>query len=166
MKVRPGSDQNSEQSDSGAAIRLGEAADGGAKGAPWNLSWGLTLVIFMRLLAVIWVFQGLLQWSAVLLPQEPLFDAVAPIWSAAVVFFAILDLVAAVGLWLATPWGGVLWLFAALAQILAVLAIPNFFSMIWISVNIVLIVAYFGLTWVAGRSSPLFGVAKRRRVGP
>jgi len=163
MRVLPGSDKKAELGDSGAAIRLGEAAHRGGNEAPWDLSWGLVLVLFMRLLAVIWVFQGLLQWGAVLLPREPLFDVVTPIWGAAVIFFAVLDLVATVGLWLAAPWGGVLWLFSALAQIFVALAIQNFFSMIWISCDIVLIVLYFGLTWLAGRSSAPFGGAKRRR---
>lgn len=163
MKLPPGFDKRSEPVDSGAAIRLGEPAHSGGKEAPWDLSWGLILVVFMRLVAVIWVFQGLLQWGAVLLPQEQLFDTVAPIWGAAVIFFAVLDLVAAVGLWLATPWGGVLWLFSALAQIFVALVVQNFFSMIWISVDIVLIVLYFGLTWLAGRSSAPFGGATRRR---
>ncbi len=162
MKLLPGSDKKPEQADSGAAIRLGEPARGGGD-APWNLSWELTFVIFMRLLAVIWVAQGLLQWSAVVLPQDSLFDSAAPIWGGAVIFFAVLDLVAAVGLWLAASWGGVLWVFAALTQILVALAVPNFFNPIWISANIVLIVAYFGLSWVAGRSSPPFAGAKRRR---
>src|SRR5438034_377878 len=34
---------------------------------------GFLLVIYMRLLAGVWVIQGLLQWSAILLPPEPLF---------------------------------------------------------------------------------------------
>ena len=36
---------------------------------------------------------------------------------AAVVFFAVIDLVAAVGLWLAAAWGGVVWLVAVAAQL-------------------------------------------------
>ena len=40
-----------------------------------------------------------------------------PAMASAVIFFGVLDLVAAVGLWLATPWGGVLWLLAAVSQI-------------------------------------------------
>ena len=31
-------------------------------------------------------------------------------WQAATVFFAVLDLVAAIGLWLAVSWGAVMWL--------------------------------------------------------
>ncbi|WP_051335719.1 DUF6163 family protein [Methylocapsa acidiphila] len=163
MKAPWGSEKKLEPSDSGAAIRLGDSTTKGTGETSRRFSWGRVLVVFMRLLAVIWVAQGLLQWSAMLLPEKALFDTAAPIWSAAAIFFAILDLVAAVGLWLATPWGGVLWLFGAIAQILATLAIPNFFSMIWISVNIILIVAYFTLTWAAGRANPPFIGGRQRR---
>jgi Family of unknown function (DUF6163) len=64
-----------------------------------------------------------------LLPSESLFDNLPPLQGAAVIYFAIVDLVAAVGLWLATPWGGVIWLFAALTQIATVFVLPGFFSM-------------------------------------
>jgi nicotinamide riboside transporter PnuC len=117
-------------------------------------------VIFMRLLALIWIAQGLAQWSAVLLPSQPLFDKVSQVWGGAVIFFAVLDPVAAVGLWLATPWGGVLWLFSAIAQIFVAAAIPDFFSMTWIAANIFLIVIYFGLTWRAGRLDPASGAPR------
>lgn len=132
-----------------AAVKLGPEAREGAEAVPW----GLIIVVFMRLLAMLWVLQGLTQWAAVVLPAEALFDHVSAAWGAAVVFFAVFNLVAAVGLWLATPWGGVIWLFGALAQILAAVAIPGLFSSIWISADILLIGLYFVLTWQAGQSS-------------
>ena len=82
---------------------------------------GVFLVVYMRLLAGLWVIQGLLQWSAILLPPEPVLDEVSALRGAAVIFFAIFDLVAAVGLWLAAPWGGVIWLLGAIAQIFVAL---------------------------------------------
>ncbi|MCI0599974.1 MAG: DUF6163 family protein [Beijerinckiaceae bacterium] len=117
---------------------------------------GFLLVLFMRLLAVLWVVQGLLQWSAILLPSEPLFDSVTPLRGAAVIFFAVFDLVASVGLWLATPWGSVIWLLGAAAQIVAAVALPGFFSLIWIGANIVLIAIYFVLTRMAGHAGAAF----------
>src|ERR1700736_716020 len=143
MKLSPGSSETAGRPDSGAAIRLGEPARvaGEANRA------GLFLVVFKRLLAGLWVVQGLLQWIAILLPAEPLFDKVSALGGAAVIFFATVNLVAAVGLWLATPWGGVIWLLCAIAQILVAVALPGFFSILWIGANIVLIVIYFGLIW-------------------
>ncbi len=133
--------------DSGAAIRLGEPA----RIVGEENRAGLLLVVFMRLLAGLWVIQGLLQWSAILLPSEPLFDNVSALRGGAVIFFAIYDLVAAVGLWLAAPWGGIIWLLGAIAQIFVALWLPGFFSLLWIGANVILIVIYFGLTWQAGR---------------
>ena len=148
MKLSPGSSKTAARSDSGAAIGLGEP---GHVAGEANRA-GLFLVVFMRLLAGLWVIQGLSQWSAILLPPEPLFDKVSALRGAAVIFFATVNLVAAVGLWLATPWGGVIWLLSAIAQILAALALPGFYSMLWIGADIVLIVIYFGLMWRAGHA--------------
>jgi hypothetical protein len=146
--MTPGSSETAARTDSGAAIRLGEPARiaGEANRA------GLFLVVFVRLLAGLWVIQGLLQWSAILLPPEPLFDNLSALRGAAVIFFATVNFVAAVGLWLATKWGGVIWLLGAIAQILVALALPGFFSMLWIGADIVLIVIYFVLTWKAGHA--------------
>jgi hypothetical protein len=54
-----------------------------------------------------------------------LFDNLPPLRIAAVIYFAVFDLVAAVG---ATPWGGVIWLFGALTQIFVAIALPVFFQ--------------------------------------
>ena len=143
MSLSPG---NPDPQDAGAAIRIGQTP-----AEQHATPWGLVLVVFMRLLAALWIAQGLVEWSAVLLPRQPLFDVAPAIFSAAIVFFAVLDLVAAVGLWLATPWGGVLWLFAATAQIFVSVAIRGFFTNLWMAVDIALIVVYFVLTWQAGR---------------
>jgi hypothetical protein len=148
MKLSPGSSETAGRPDSGAAIHLCEPA----RVASEENRAGLFLVVFKRLLAGLWVIQGLWQWSAILLPPEPLFDNVSAPRGAAVIFFATVNLVAAVGLWLATPWGGVIWLLGAIAQILVALALPGFFSILWIGANIVLIVIYFVLTWRASHA--------------
>src|ERR1700732_2869722 len=142
MEPPPGSSETAGRPDSGAAIRLGEPA----RIAGEENRARLFLVVFKRLLAGLWVIQGLLQWSAILLPPEPLFDNVSALRGAAVIFFATVNLVAAVGLWLATPWGGVIWLLGAIAQILVALALPGFFSILWIGANIVFVVIFFLLT--------------------
>jgi hypothetical protein len=148
MTLLPGSRETAARPDSGAAIRLGEPA----RIAGEENRAGLFLVLFKRLLAGLWVVQGLMQWGAIVLPPEPLFDKVSALRGAAVIFFATVNLVAAVGLWLATPWGGVIWLFCAIAQIIVALALPGFFSMLWIGADIILIVVYFVLLWRAGHA--------------
>ena len=111
--------------------------------------WGMILVIFMRLMAALWLCQGLVEWAAVLLPSNAVFDSLDGAAGVVIIFFAIADLVAAVGLWLATPWGGALWLFAATSQIFAAMTVRDSFSAGWIVVDVLLIVIYFGLTFKA-----------------
>lgn len=110
--------------------------------------WGMILVIFMRMMAALWLFQGLIEWAAVLLPKNAVFNSLDGAAAGVIIFFAIADLVAAVGLWLATPWGGALWLFAATSQIFAAMTV-NSFSAGWIVVDVALIVIYFALTFKA-----------------
>ena len=132
---------------SDAAIKLGTSARERAE-----TRWGLILVIFMRCLAALWIVQGLLQWSAFMLPRDELFDHLRVSQSAAVMFFSVIDFLAAVGLWLATPWGAILWLFAALSQIFVAMSVRHVFDSVWIVSDVALIVVYFALTWQAGRA--------------
>jgi hypothetical protein len=129
------------------------------------LRWGLVLVAFMRLLAGMWMIEGLAQWISVLTSSRPLFDSMTPAVASAVIFFGVLDLVAAVGLWLATPWGGVLWLLAAVSQIFVAVALRHFFAAeaLVIVSNFALILIYFVLTWKAGHSSGQFRRAPARK---
>lgn len=141
----------------GGAIRVGESQMGQRE----QTRWGTILVVFMRALAVLWMAQGLMEWTKILLPGQAVLDQSSPApLVAAVIFFAIADLLAGVGLWLATPWGGALWLFAAISQIFVVVALPHFYSTLWAVADFVLIVAYFALTWKAGHAAD----PKRRRA--
>jgi fatty acid desaturase len=130
------------------AIRLGVTAREADE-----TRWGLILVVFMRFLAGLWITQGLAQWAVFLLPLDAVFDRQSAARTAAMIFFSVLDLLAAVGLWLATPWGGVLWLFAAVAQVFIAFSLPHFFTKLWVGVDAALILVYFALTWQAGKSA-------------
>ena len=56
-------------------------------------------------------------------------------WQAATVFFAVIDLVAAVGLWLAAAWGGVVWLTAAISMAAIELFFPQVYGgRLWIAI--------------------------------
>ena len=118
--------------------------------------WGLILVIFMRLLAALWILQGLSEWASFMLPRSAIFDHMTKSQTAAIMFFAVIDFLAAVGLWLATPWGGVLWLFAAVAQVLIALGVKHSFSTAWVACDVMLIALYFTLTWQAARTAQRF----------
>jgi hypothetical protein len=133
-----------------SAIRLGEPAH---NNMGRTTRWGLILVVFMRLMAGLWLCQGLVEWASVLLPRETLLHTMPGTEAAAVIFFAIADLLAAVGLWLATPWGGALWLFAATSQIFVATTVKGAFAPAWIAVDALLIIIYFVLTFKASQAS-------------
>ena len=48
--------------------------------------------------------------------EDDAFENQPMAWQTATVYFAVIELVAAVGLWLATPWGAVVWLTAAVSM--------------------------------------------------
>src|SRR3982075_4110524 len=76
-------------------------------------AWTRRLVFFLRIMAVVSVAKGLYHWAQVtgfIGGEEEAFENQPMAWQTATVYFAVIELVAAVGLWLATPWGAVVWL--------------------------------------------------------
>ena len=116
--------------------------------------WGFLLLVFMRVVSGLWVYRGLLHWETILGGEQSPFEVMAPSIAACVIFFAVADLVAAVGLWLAVPWGGVVWLFAVLASILASLLTSGFSDggRVMLVIDFILIAAYFVLSWYAAQT--------------
>jgi fatty acid desaturase len=116
--------------------------------------WRRVLVWFLRLLSLVWIAKGLTQWGVILgLGPEagPPFEARPLTFQAIIVYFAVFDLVAAVGLWLTATWGGVLWLLAAMSHLLL-----GFFFPRWLPLSPALVAGYVGLmmayflaTWAA-----------------
>ncbi len=141
-------------------IRVGDPGPAGE-----TAKWGVLLSRFMRTVALFWLMQGLMHWRIVLMAPQSIFDTMPQNAAFAIIFFAVLDLVAGVGLWLATPWGGVLWLLIASAQIFLTLSMPGFFvGGYWlIGVNAMLILMYFALTFEAGRDVDARRLHERRR---
>ncbi len=128
----------------------------GASVADAGSRFGMVLTVFMRVIAAFWMFEGLMQWSAVLVPGSGGLGGWAQLTDpamVAVIFFAAVDLIAAVGLWLAAPWGGVIWLVTAGVQLLVSIVLPGFFEhpLLMGSLNLCLIALYLGLTWLAAR---------------
>jgi hypothetical protein len=92
--------------------------------------WTDWLVIFLRIMAAVSMLKGLYHWMVVCgfgAADDGGFEARALPWQTATVFFAVIDLVAAVGLWLAAPWGAVVWLTASISMI----AVEAFFPQIY-----------------------------------
>jgi len=103
-------------------VRLAKVVRGG--------TWTDYLVLFLRLMAGVSLIKGLYHWVQVCgigaAPGQG-FEAHTVAWQTTTVFFAVLDLVAAVGLWLAAPWGAVLWL----ASVVSMSAVEVFFPQVY-----------------------------------
>ncbi|MHC5653875.1 DUF6163 family protein [Stappia sp.] len=82
--------------------------------------WNSVLVWYLRAMAILLIGGGLIHWARIvgIVPWRGAWFWEMPVeWQAATVFFAVLDLVAAIGLWLAVSWGTVMWLLRALTQV-------------------------------------------------
>ncbi len=94
-------------------------------------SFQFLLHAYVRLLAGFMLIAGLNYWSAILgarLIEGVPFEDVSTQIQSTVVFFAILDLVTAIGLWLLSSWGTVMWLFRSLAQVVMYSVFPMVFG--------------------------------------
>jgi hypothetical protein len=122
-------------------------------------SWTDRLVLFLRVMAGVSMLKGLYHWAAVcgfVGATDGGFFGQTPQWQTATVFFAVIDLVAAVGLWLAAPWGAVVWLTSAVSTAV----IDVFFQKIYGAQNLVVafeaiaVAAYLFLAIQAAREHP------------
>ena len=94
-------------------------------------SWTEYLVLFLRVMAALSLFKGLYHWGQVCgigAGPDDGFEAHTLAWQAATVLFAVLDLVAAVGLWLAAAWGAVVWLASVVSMAVVELFFPQVYG--------------------------------------
>lgn len=131
------------------------ARDGEADAKPW----GRRLFLFLRAMAVISLCKGLYHWAVICGIGAPLrsgFDSYSTPFQVATVFFAVIDLVAAVGLWLAAPWGAVVWLTSVISMAAVELLFPQIYGgNMWVIVaDVLLLGAYLSLALMAAREQP------------
>lgn len=121
--------------------------------------WTARLVLFLRAMAVISVLKGLYHWAQVtgfVGGEEGAFEGQPLAWQTATVYFAVIELVAAVGLWLATPWGAVVWLTTVVSMSVIELMFPAIYggSLLVVAFEAGVLVAYLALAWLAARERP------------
>src|SRR3979490_1739499 len=122
-------------------------------------AWTRRLVFFLRIMAVISVAKGLYHWAQVtgfIGGGEDAFEKQPRAWQTATVYFAVIELVAAVGLWLATPWGAVVWLTTVVSMAVIELMFPAIYggSLAIVAVEALMLAAYLALAWMAARERP------------
>jgi hypothetical protein len=119
-----------------------------------TLRWTLILTWFMRLLALLWIVKGLSAWAAILGVWTPTgFEGRGTGYQATIIYFAVIDLVAAVGLWMASTWGGVLWLLAVMSHVILAVFFPRIVSggAVTMGLFFTLILAYLVVSWLSAR---------------
>ena len=126
---------------------------------PDENAWTRRLVLFLRIMAVISVLQGLYHWAQVtgfVGGEDEAFENQPMAWQTATVYFAVIELVAAVGLWLATPWGAVVWLTTVVSMAVIELMFPGIYggSLAIVGLEAVTLAAYLALAWMAARERP------------
>jgi len=132
-----------------------------ARGLFFNLrsaGWTERLVFYLRIMAVTSMLKGLYHWAAVcgIIGEEGGFEAHIQAWQATTVFFSVIDLVAAVGLWLVAPWGAVVWLTSTVTMIMVQL----FFDQVYgtdvtvVAASALAVLIYLILSILAAREHP------------
>src|SRR4051794_24672944 len=126
---------------------------------PDDNAWTRRLVFFLRIMAVISIVKGLYHWAQVtgfIGGEEEAFENQTMAWQTATIYFAVIELVAAVGLWLATPWGAVVWLTTVVSMAVIELMFPGIYggSLIVVGVEGFMLPAYLALAWMAARERP------------
>jgi Family of unknown function (DUF6163) len=126
------------------------------KGTTQAGTWTEYLVLFLRIMAGLSLAKGLFHWAQVCgigAAPDSGFESHSVAWQAATVFFAVIDLVAAVGLWLAAAWGAVVWLTSVVSMAVVELFFPNVFggSLFVVLVEMTLLGGYLYLAIVSAR---------------
>jgi Family of unknown function (DUF6163) len=119
-------------------------------------TWTDYLILFLRLMACVSLIKGLYHWAQICgigSRSEHGFEAHTIAWQTSTVFFAVLDLVAAVGLWLAAAWGAVLWLASAISMAAVEVFFPQVYggSILVVFVEGTLLAVYLFLAIASAR---------------
>ena len=131
----------------------------GGKAANAAGSWAEYLVVFLRIMAAVSLAKGLYHWAQVCgiaAPADGGFEAHTVAWQTATVFFAVIDLIAAVGLWLAAAWGAVVWLTAVVSMAVVEVFFPQVYgaSIFIVLAEATLLIVYLWLAILAAREHP------------
>jgi hypothetical protein len=121
--------------------------------------WTRRFVLFLRVMAAVSLFKGLYHWGMIVgIGHGPFsaFETNSTAWQAATIYFSVIDPVAAVGLWLAAAWGGVVWLTATISMAAIELVFPQVYGgQIWVIFGeVAMLITYFTLTIAAARERP------------
>lgn len=97
--------------------------------------WTWRLILFLRGMAGVSMIKGLYHWSLIIGVGTGgrLFEFHSVEWQTATVFFAVIDLVAAVCLWLGAAWGAVIWLISVASMLAVDIFFPQVFGAVLVT---------------------------------
>jgi Family of unknown function (DUF6163) len=141
-------------------VRSLEPVHAGEDEEAGGVRWPYWLVVFLRVMAGLSLLKGLYHWAVVCgmnAPGHAGFDSYPVPYQIATAFFAVIDLVAAVGLWLAAPWGAVIWLTSVISMIAVELLFPQVYggSIVVVVIESALLAIYLFLAIMAARSQTI-----------
>ena len=115
------------------------------------------LEVYARGISVALMLLGLRQWAVILgiLPNAGgMFEQMSAPWQLATMHFAVIDLVAAVGMWQRVAWGNVVWIYAALSAILVHTLLRGRFGpdLLIIAFHVVTLAGFAALTILVRRT--------------
>src|SRR5277367_6849003 len=123
-----------------------------------GMDWSGRLALFLRVIACVSMIKGLYGWAQVcgIIGPAGGFEAHIQSWQVTTAFFSVIDLVAAVGLWLVAPWGAVMWLTSTVSLIVVHVFIPQVYgtNLLVIGLNVLAITTYLALAVLAAREHP------------
>ncbi len=117
------------------------------------MRWSFVLTWFMRILAILWIMKGLSAWATIFGVWTPVgqFEARSTGYQATIIYFALIDLIAAVGLWMVSTWGGIMWLLAIMSHLILAAFFPTIVSsgMMTLAFFLTLVAVYLAVSWLA-----------------
>ncbi|MEP1931062.1 MAG: DUF6163 family protein [Roseibium sp.] len=120
--------------------------------------WSSILILYLRAMALLLMGGGVIYWARIVGVVEwrgQWFWEMSIALQGAIVFFAVLDLVAAIGLWLTVSWGTVMWLFRCFCQIVMHTVFSDLYGRrpYEIAFYLLTILIYVGLTYLMNREN-------------
>jgi len=130
-------------------VHADEAAEG-------ERQWGAWLALFLRAMAVLSLAKGLYHWAIICGINAPFpsgFDSYSTPYQITTIFFAVIDLVAGVGLWLTAPWGAVVWLTSIISMAAVQVLFPQIYggSFLIVLAELILLGTYLALVLMSAR---------------
>lgn len=124
--------------------------------APSAMRWSFVLTWFMRIVGVLWIMKGLSAWAVIVgiwATAAGQFEARSTGYQAMIIYFAVIDLIAAVGLWMAGTWGGIMWLLAVMSHLILAAFFPGIVSggIATMLFFLALIGVYVTVSWLAAQ---------------